>query len=136
MHQGLTLHNNNNNDNNSNNNNNTYSLLNDKNTLKIFGPRTWCTKKSFGYRVAHHGYLLTSCPGQYIIMIIVKNFNNSSTNDNNYRTLTISVTRNLIKGTNMKLINVFCPNKIINSSEVLRSSKAKNNESNSRTYRK
>ena len=93
-------------------------------------------KKPFGYRVTHHGYFLTSWPGQYIIMIIVKNFNNSSTNDNNDRTLTISVTRNLIKGTNMKLINVFCPNKIINSSEVLRSSKAKNNESNSRTYRK
>ena len=34
-----------------------------KNTLKIFDPWTWCTKKPFGYRVAHHGYLLTSCPG-------------------------------------------------------------------------
>ena len=39
-----------------------YSLLNDKKTLKIFGPRTWCTKLSFGYRVVHHGYFLTSCP--------------------------------------------------------------------------
>ena len=32
--------------------------------LKIFSLKTWCTKKPFGYRVAHHGYLLTSCPGQ------------------------------------------------------------------------
>ena len=41
-----------------------YSLLNDKkNTLKIFGPGTWWTKKPFGYRVAHHGYILMSCPG-------------------------------------------------------------------------
>ena len=23
-------------------------------SLKIFGLRTWCTKKLFGYRVAHH----------------------------------------------------------------------------------
>ena len=35
-----------------------------KNTFKIFGPGTWCTKKPFGYWVVHHGYLLTSCPGQ------------------------------------------------------------------------
>ena len=41
-----------------------YSLLNNKKeALKIFGRRTWCAKKSFGYRVAHHGYLLTSFPG-------------------------------------------------------------------------
>ena len=33
-----------------------------KNMLKIFGPRTWCTIKPFGYRVVHHGYLLMSCP--------------------------------------------------------------------------
>ena len=40
------------------------SLLNDKKkAIKLFGPRTWCTKKPFGYQVAHHGYLLTSCPG-------------------------------------------------------------------------
>ena len=32
--------------------------------LKMFSLKTWCTKKPFGYRVAHHGYLLTSCPGQ------------------------------------------------------------------------
>ena len=36
-----------------------------KNTLKIFGPKTWCTKKPFGYRVAHHRYLLTSRPELY-----------------------------------------------------------------------
>ena len=30
----------------------------------MFGPGTWCTKKPFGYQVAHHGCLLTSCPGQ------------------------------------------------------------------------
>ena len=35
--------------------------------LKMFSPKTWCTKKPFGYRVAHQGYLLTSCPGQDII---------------------------------------------------------------------
>ena len=34
-----------------------------KNTLKKLGPRTWCTKKPFGYRVAHQNSL-TSCPGQ------------------------------------------------------------------------
>ena len=22
--------------------------------LKMFGPKTWCTKKPFGYRVVHH----------------------------------------------------------------------------------
>ena len=32
--------------------------------LKMFSLKTLCTKKPFGYRVAHHGYLLTSCPGQ------------------------------------------------------------------------
>ena len=30
-------------------------LLNEKKrALKILGPRTWCTKKHFGYRVVHH----------------------------------------------------------------------------------
>ena len=28
--------------------------MNDKKTLKIFGPRTWYTKKYLGYRVAHY----------------------------------------------------------------------------------
>ena len=32
--------------------------------LKMFVPKTWCTKKPFVYQVLHHGYLLTSCPGQ------------------------------------------------------------------------
>ena len=35
-----------------------------KNTLKMFGPRTWCMKKPFGYQVVHQGYLLTSCQWQ------------------------------------------------------------------------
>ena len=35
-------------------------LLNDKKVLKMFDPRTLSTEKSFGYRVAHHGYLLKS----------------------------------------------------------------------------
>ena len=35
-----------------------------KKALKKFGPRTWCTKKPFGYRVIHHGYSLMSCPGR------------------------------------------------------------------------
>ena len=30
----------------------------------MFSPKTWWTKKPFGYCVAHHGFLLTSCPGQ------------------------------------------------------------------------
>jgi len=38
-----------------------------KKALKKFDPRTWCTKKPFGYRVIHHGYSLMSCPGQDII---------------------------------------------------------------------
>ena len=43
------------------------SLLSNKiKTLKVFSPRTWCTKKPFGYLVPHHGYLLTSCPGHNI----------------------------------------------------------------------
>ena len=29
----------------------------------MFVPKTWCTKKHFDYRIAHYGYLLTSCPG-------------------------------------------------------------------------
>ena len=44
-----------------------YSLLfieRQKKVLKIFRRWTWCTKKPIGYRVAHHRYLLTSCPGQ------------------------------------------------------------------------
>ena len=36
-----------------------------KKALKTFSPKTWCMKKPFCYRVAHHGYLLTSCPGLY-----------------------------------------------------------------------
>ena len=32
--------------------------------LKMFNPKTWCTKKPFDYGFAHHGYLLTSCLGQ------------------------------------------------------------------------
>ena len=43
-------------------------------SLKMFCPKTWWAKKSFGYRVAHHGYLLTSRPGQYnsISVAVVK----------------------------------------------------------------
>ena len=37
--------------------------MNDKKYAKIFDPRTWYTKKPFGYRVALHGYLLKSCQG-------------------------------------------------------------------------
>ena len=37
-----------------------------KEAFKKFDPRTWCTKKPFGYRVIHHRYSLMSCPGQYI----------------------------------------------------------------------
>ena len=37
--------------------------------LKIFSLKTWCTKMPFGYRVAHHGYLLTSCPGQLFCLL-------------------------------------------------------------------
>ena len=42
-----------------------YSLFNNnkKKMLKIFGPWIWCTKNLFGYKVAHHGYLLTPYPG-------------------------------------------------------------------------
>ena len=36
-----------------------------KNALRMFSPKAWCTKKPFGYRVAHHGYLLTSFPGLF-----------------------------------------------------------------------
>ena len=41
-----------------------YSLLNDKNTLKMLVPRTWSTKKPIGYRVAHNKYFLMFCPGK------------------------------------------------------------------------
>ena len=51
-----------------------------KKALKIFCPKTWCTKKPFGYRVAHDGYLLTSYPGQEIL-------NNKSTNQLKIRKL-------------------------------------------------
>ena len=44
-------------------------------TLKLFGLRTWCTKKYFGYQVAHHEYLLTSCLENYKKKnIIIKQF--------------------------------------------------------------
>ena len=42
-----------------------FILLDDKNTLEIISPRTWCTTKTFANRVVHHGYLLTSCPGLF-----------------------------------------------------------------------
>ena len=37
-----------------------------KKALKIFDPKTQCTKKPFGYRVAQHGYLLISCQGLFL----------------------------------------------------------------------
>ena len=45
-----------------------YCLLNEKKSLKKFGPRTWCTKKTF--RLSSHtpGYSLKSCPGQKSLM--------------------------------------------------------------------
>ena len=43
-----------------------YSLFNEKNTHKMFGPNTCNTKKPSGYQVAHQGYLLMSCPGQML----------------------------------------------------------------------
>ena len=42
-----------------------------KNTLKKFGPRTWCTKKPFGYRVIHQNSLM-SCSGHTINFIYFK----------------------------------------------------------------
>ena len=39
-------------------------------TLKIFGLKTWYTKKPFGHRVAHNGYVLTSCPVKMVRFII------------------------------------------------------------------
>ena len=31
-----------------------------KKDVQVFAEK-WCGKEPFGYRVAHHGYLLTSC---------------------------------------------------------------------------
>ena len=31
--------------------------------LKNFDPKTWCTKNPVDYRIIHHGYSLTYCPG-------------------------------------------------------------------------
>ena len=46
-----------------------------KNTLKIFGPGTWCTKNlTVGYQVAHHRYLLTSCPGLINLALVLNKF--------------------------------------------------------------
>ena len=45
-----------------------------KKALKIFSPRTWCAKKLFGYRVAHHGYLLTCCPGDILKLFYTFSF--------------------------------------------------------------
>ena len=46
--------------------------------LKIFGVKTWCTKKPFGYQVVHHGYTLKVCQGQIkttlSIIYLLKNF--------------------------------------------------------------
>ena len=36
-----------------------------KKELKTFVPRTWYTKKTFGYRVVHHECLLMSYPGHF-----------------------------------------------------------------------
>ena len=36
-------------------------LSNVKEALTTTDPRSWCTKKPFGYRVAHHGRSLTFC---------------------------------------------------------------------------
>ena len=38
----------------------------------MFNPWTWCMKNPFGYRITHHGYLLTSCPGQSVYLTINK----------------------------------------------------------------
>ena len=36
--------------------------------LKLFGPKTWCTKEPFGYLVAYIEHILMSCSGQYFIV--------------------------------------------------------------------
>ena len=41
-----------------------YSLLNEKNTAPNVLFWELVHEELFSYRVAHHGYLLTSCPGQ------------------------------------------------------------------------
>ena len=42
-----------------------YCLLNDKKTAQIVWSQDLVHEEPFGYRVAHHGYLLTSCPGHF-----------------------------------------------------------------------
>ena len=42
-----------------------------KNTLKRFGPRTWCTKNLLVIRVIHQNSL-TSYPGQTILVLVKK----------------------------------------------------------------
>ena len=54
-----------------------YNLLNDKRkALNFFLSQDLVQEEPFGNRVAHHGYLLTSCPGyfmvQYKIWVAVK----------------------------------------------------------------
>ena len=49
-------------------------LLFIKKTLKLFGPKSWCTKKPFGYRVVHHRYFLTSCSEQITIKFIMNQY--------------------------------------------------------------
>ena len=46
-----------------------YSLFNDKKTLN-FHVLDLVHEYSLGYRVAHHGYLLTSCLGQIYLNLV------------------------------------------------------------------
>ena len=41
-----------------------YSLLKNKKDAQNISSLDLVHEEPFGYRVAHHGYLLTSCPGQ------------------------------------------------------------------------
>ena len=52
-----------------------YSLFSDKKVLKIFGPRTWCTKKPFSYRSGTPlRYILTSSSGLTEHILIYSNY--------------------------------------------------------------
>ena len=44
----------------------------------MFSHKTCCILKPFGYRVAHHGYLLTSCLGHSSCTKILTRFTNSA----------------------------------------------------------
>ena len=45
--------------------------MKEKKSAQIFGPRTWCTKKSFGYRVIHQKTVKSHVHGNIVLKNVI-----------------------------------------------------------------